>query len=305
MNEFPLVSVILPTHNRASLLGRAVASVLSQTYRHLELIVVDDGSRDETLQILLSISDSRLRILHHEESKGAAAARNTGISNARGDFIAFQDSDDEWFQEKIERQMEVFRGATAPLGMVSCGFWLQVDMDRKYFPYKRFRVLGGDVYHTLIWENFLDTPSLLIKKACLEQVGFFDEKLPRFQDWELCLRLSRICQLGFVNAPLYISHSQPASISTNSSAGLCALQIIIEKNQEPILTDNRLHAHFIHWLGMLYMDNKSVLQARRHFRKAIACCRSVPKYYLSYLLSYLGYNLFNLVINCYINRKNR
>lgn len=305
MNELPLVSVVLPTHNRAPLLGRAVSGVLSQTYSHLELIVVDDGSSDETLQILQSVSDPRLRIVQHDDAKGAAAARNTGICCARGDFIAFQDSDDEWFEEKIERQMEVFQRAETSVGVVSCGFWVQEGMRRTYFPYKRFRIREGDIHNALLWENFLDTPSLLVKKRCLEKVGLFDERLPRFQDWELCIRLSQICFFAFVDSPLYVSHRQLSSISTNSLAGLKALQIIFENNQETICADNKMHSHYLQWLGMLCMENNKVLEARRNFRKAIALCPSTLKYHSAYLLSWFGSAFFDRLIKMYMKTKNR
>ena len=101
----PVVSVIIPTYNRAHLIGRAIRSVLDQTYQDWELIVVDDASTDDIPGIVKGFTDGRVKYIRHDENKGAAAARNTGIQAARGAYIAFLDSDDEWLPEKLERQV--------------------------------------------------------------------------------------------------------------------------------------------------------------------------------------------------------
>lgn len=301
----PCISVVIPTHNRAELLSRAIHSVLVQTFADLELIVVDDASTDNTQELLRTISDKRLRIIRLETSGGACAARNVGIAHSRGQYIAFQDDDDEWFPEKLARQIEVFRKSDDDLGVVSCGFWIDKGGRRAYFPYRRFRVLEGNIYRSLIWENFHGTPSLLLKKTYLEKAGLFDESLPRFQDWDLCLRLSRCCLFGFVEAPLYVTYRQQRSISTNSAAGLTALRIIIEKNREEIDSDRRLAAHFAQWLGMLCMDNGNLPEARSHFRRAVSLYPASCKYYLTLMLSWGGCGLFNAVVGLYMKMKNR
>ena len=112
MTASPLISVILPTYNRAHTLMRAVTSVLNQDYREIELIVVDDASTDGTTELLESIADPRLRVIRHDHNKGVAGATNTGIQAARGEIIAFQDSDDEWLDGKLSHQMA--RLAAAP-----------------------------------------------------------------------------------------------------------------------------------------------------------------------------------------------
>ena len=105
----PCVSVILPTFNRADLLAPSVRSVLNQDFTDLELIVVDDGSTDHTTRVLDSIKDSRLQLLRLDSNRGQSAARNAGIEKSRGEFIAFQDSDDVWYRNKLSRQIDVFR----------------------------------------------------------------------------------------------------------------------------------------------------------------------------------------------------
>ena len=107
----PTVSIIIPTYNRAHLIGRAIQSVLNQTYQNFEIIVVDDGSTDNTEEMIKEFQkhDKRIKYIRHEKNRGGAAARNTGIKVARGEYIAFQDSDDEWLPEKLEKQMDVFQ----------------------------------------------------------------------------------------------------------------------------------------------------------------------------------------------------
>ena len=116
----PAVSVIIPTFNRAYCLRRSIDSVLAQTFTDFELIVVDDGSTDNTSALLETIGDPRLRVLRHPTNKGVAGAINTGIRNAKAAIIALQDSDDEWVETKLEYQMEVMRTADDKLGVIYC-----------------------------------------------------------------------------------------------------------------------------------------------------------------------------------------
>ena len=118
--EFPLVSVIIPTRNRVEMLCRAVNSVLSQTFDNLECIVVDDESHDNTEKVINSFEDDRLKYFRHEKNKGASAARNTGIRQSQGEFIAFLDDDDEWLDEKLEKQVNLLENLPSKYGMVYC-----------------------------------------------------------------------------------------------------------------------------------------------------------------------------------------
>jgi glycosyltransferase involved in cell wall biosynthesis len=104
-----LVSVIIPTYNRASTLARAIESVLKQTYGNLELIVVDDSSNDETSGVVSGIADERIKYIKFSKNKGVAAARNAGIKESCGDYIAFLDSDDQWLPDKLKLSLEVFK----------------------------------------------------------------------------------------------------------------------------------------------------------------------------------------------------
>ena len=115
MQNLPLISVIIPTYNRGSLILGAVNSVLNQTYRNIELLVVDDCSTDNTSQILENLKDSRIKYIRLEKNSGACTARNKGIEYASGEFIAFNDSDDLWLPEKLERQLAFLKENNADI----------------------------------------------------------------------------------------------------------------------------------------------------------------------------------------------
>ena len=114
----PLVSVIIPTHNRADMIGRAIGSVLAQARSDFELLVISDGSTDNTEEIVDDVQDSRIWFLKHERSRGASAARNTGLRESRGKYIAFLDDDDEWTHDKLEIQLPVIENSPPEVGLV-------------------------------------------------------------------------------------------------------------------------------------------------------------------------------------------
>ena len=114
----PTVTVVIPTYNRANLLGRSIRSVIGQTYGDFELIIVDDGSTDSTAEIAASFDDERVKYIRREQNGGVGAARNTGIKAAIGKFVAFNDHDDEWLPDKLERQMKIFKTLPSHVGVV-------------------------------------------------------------------------------------------------------------------------------------------------------------------------------------------
>lgn len=118
MKKNPTVSVIIPTHNRANLIGKAIDSVLDQTCQDFEIIVIDDGSTDNTAEIVKGFDDFKIHYISHELNRGTSAARNTGIKASRGEYIALLDSDDEWLPEKLDRQVEVLQDEPSEVGVV-------------------------------------------------------------------------------------------------------------------------------------------------------------------------------------------
>jgi len=186
-----LVSVVLPTCDRPELLGRAVASVLAQTRAALELVVVDDGSRRDVEPVLGSFADDRIHLVRLPRNRGLAAARNAGLAVARGELLAFQDDDDVWHPEKLERQVRALE-ARPDVGLVYSDMHrIHVDGRRQYFhspPIERGRLLNPE---TGYWQSYmLAMQPVLMKREVLGDVRF-DESLAMFEDLDLHLRLSR------------------------------------------------------------------------------------------------------------------
>ncbi len=204
----PLVSVIVPTYNRAHLIGRTLASILGQTHKNLELIVADDAGEDDTFSVVKGLRDPRLKYTKREQNRGLAAARNFGSRHATGDFIAFCDDDDVWLLDKLERQLRHF--ARHP--------------ESKICYTASFHVLP-DGRKVLLWGRKVDTKTLLIKGQsmlsslmrieCLTKAGGFDESLPVCEDYEMWLRLSMLYPIDYLDVPLVEISLRAETMSTD------------------------------------------------------------------------------------------
>ena len=233
----PLVSVILPTYNRAHTLLRAVNSVLNQDHREIELIVVDDGSQDETKDILSTVNDPRLKVIWHDKNKGLGAARNTGLHAATGDLIAFQDSDDEWLDGKLTRQVEAFENAASGCVCVYCIKIVygrdpdRVAGDRRIVcvPGPDDRKVSGDMREILWRKNLVSTQTILCTRDAALKAGGFDTRLRNSVDWDFVLRLAELGGFEFVNLPLVNTYIQNDSVSKLSRKAQYSQFIVTNK----------------------------------------------------------------------------
>ncbi|MGB9694174.1 MAG: glycosyltransferase family 2 protein [Fervidobacterium sp.] len=297
------MSVVLPTYNRAHLLRRAVQSILNQTYQNFEVIVVDDCSSDNTENVVKGFCDERIRYVRHEKNKGAAAARNTGIKAARGEYIAFQDSDDEWLPEKLEKQMKAFDSWPSNLGVVYTSFWL-IDQNRKTFcPPLFVKQTDGEIHDALLETNFVSTPTAVVRKECFEKAGIFDENLPRLQEWELWIRISKHYYFKHINEPLVNAYRQPDSISCNMNAWIIAYKYILEKHFEEISKKPKLLRRHYFEIGTLHCLNGEIESGRSYFFKAIRINPLDFKLLLSTLVSIFGLDAYNKVASVYLRAK--
>jgi len=197
----PHVSVIIPTFDRAHCLRAAIESVLAQRYRDFELIVVDDGSSDATPQLLAAIEDKRLRVVRHDRNRGAAAARNTGIRAAQGELIAFLDSDDVWFPEKLSVQAPALDAAPAGWDVSCTGHELRL-LDHGVTRTVRLKPLAN--WREALAEGCILSPgsTQLTRREVFDRVGLLDEGLPRFEDWDWLFRYSRSGNVLVIEEPL-------------------------------------------------------------------------------------------------------
>lgn len=185
-----LVSVIIPTHNRAVLLERALKSVRAQTYRHHEVIVIDDASADATPEVVRNFTGLRIRYIRNEKNYGGAAARNVGIREARGDYIAFLDDDDEWEPDKLEEQMRLMDRYGATL----CGYRGEERGLGRYYQ-SRPSISLSELRRGFFRGG--GTSALLARTDVLREIPF-DDALPRCQDWDICIRIATRYDIGYV-----------------------------------------------------------------------------------------------------------
>jgi glycosyltransferase involved in cell wall biosynthesis len=213
--------------------GEAIDSVLGQTFADFELLVVDDGSTDDTDAVVGAIDDERLLYRRLPANRGQATARNEGWRHARGELIAFLDSDDRWVPEKLARFLEVMRGAPDGIGCVYSDMWLV--RRRQYFqspPIERGRWINPATgwYQS----SQLGIQAAMIRRHALEAVGGFDEALRGYDDMELLLRLSMIADFVHIPAPLTNYVRTPGSVVFNLPARRRARQHILRRHARAI-----------------------------------------------------------------------
>ncbi|MBD2464448.1 glycosyltransferase [Oscillatoria sp. FACHB-1407] len=207
----PLISVVLPVYNGEKTIQRTIESVLKQTFSDFELLIINDGSSDRTVEIVTQINDPRIRLFSYPNS-GVSASRNRGIAQATGEFISFIDADDLWTPDKLAAQLNALQ--THPDAAVAYSWtdWID-ESDRPLRPAGR-STASGKVYEKLLLRDFIESGSnVLIRRQALEIVGTFDETLPPTEDWDLWLRLAAQYEFVVVPSPqiLYRVSTQSAS----------------------------------------------------------------------------------------------
>lgn len=223
LNYGDLISVVVPVYNRAHILHRSVGSLCNQSYRNLEILVVDDCSTDDIEGAVKALDDPRVRLIRREKNGGAAAARNTGVAAATSDLLAFMDSDDVSLFDRFDQEMKLF--CTLPedyIGVYAAAV-AHTDTDEAHRGQAAARVLppvhrtplSGDLSAATRQGNFIDMPTMLLKKSAVLAAGPFDERLRNNVDWDFTLRLTRQGKFGFVPQPLYIFSYAPRKASGN------------------------------------------------------------------------------------------
>lgn len=266
--DSPLVSVIIPTYNRAHLLLRAVQSVLNQTYSHFELIIVDDASTDNTAQVTGEISDPRVRYVRHEYNQGGAAARNTGIDLAQGKYIAFLDSDDLWLERKLEKQVEALSSADPRVGIVFTG-WRRMESDGVHFvdinPETKGSIIGKE-----FWDIRTSMICFMTYTAYARQIGGFDPLMRSAQDTDFVRRLAPLCWATSVPEILVVTPPhQGEHITGNLDALIAGRQRFIAKHADWLLATGQLYIWHRNVARFAILSGKRGI-AWRALRRAIA-----------------------------------
>jgi glycosyltransferase involved in cell wall biosynthesis len=223
MSTQPLVSVIIPTYNRAEIISQTIDNVFDQTYKNVELILVDDGSTDNTQEVLRAYG-SRLRVIS-QKNAGPAAARNRGVEASRGDIIAFQDSDDLWKPTKLERQVALLDQLDSSVPCCLCNALFRIVNNREYTSFDISCISPSqeegvwlNVAEVLATRFVLFNQTVAIRRSALEKVGIFDESLKYLEDYDLPIRLAIEGPWAFIRDPLVIYREGTANSFSEKAA---------------------------------------------------------------------------------------
>lgn len=266
------ISVVIPCYNRRDSILASVESVLGQSYENLELIVVDDGSTDGSEKLFENYPDPRLRFLRYGQNRGACYARNYGAEHAVGAYLAFQDSDDVWHREKLERQLHHLRATGADMSF--CGMnRIAENGSRFYYPVHPFHPERG--LEEMLAENRAGTQTMLMHRAVWEELRF-DESFRRYQDWDFSIRAAKDFTLAYLPEALVDSAVGQDSISA-AVKSYPALVHLYEKHEN---------------LYRLYPKSDAVMNRRmgKRLRQAEPE-KAALHYWKSYRLSHHPYDL--------------
>lgn len=272
-----LISIIVPAFNRADRIGRSVGSLCCQSYRNIEIILVDDCSTDDLPAAVAALNDPRVRIIRRATNGGAGAARNTGVAAAKSDWIAFHDSDDICVFDRIERQVHALLALPPThVGVYSSSLFYsqateqtfaQADAFLKPHPYEK-RALSGDAYPDTVLMNFINVPTMMLRKSAFVAAGGFDERLRNNEDWDFTLRVTRLGHFGFLPEPLYLTVRQlpkdavAGHISMNDHYSARSFVTVTGKLRHAGVPDATLGTHYIAAARYLMRIGKPALASR-------------------------------------------
>lgn len=238
MSLNPKVTVIIPVFNRENLIQRSINSVLNQTYKNLEVIVVDDASTDRTAQKISEVKDDRLKYIGNEVNLGPSQSRNKGIEISDGELIAFQDSDDEWHIDKLAKQVQILIKSNSDVAAVYCKMEFVDSSSGKLIA--KDNINAVDFRKTFTHGTYFLTPAnvtVLIKKSVLNEVGYFDESLFAMEDTELAIRVSKNYNYRFIDEPLVRVTRNHNQLTENAKNYIAAKEILYKKHKNYLSTE--------------------------------------------------------------------
>jgi glycosyltransferase involved in cell wall biosynthesis len=258
MADRPSISVVIPAYNREQTVLTAVRSVLWQTLPPTEVIVVDDGSTDNTAAAVEGLGDPRVRLIR-QANGGISAARNAGIRAATSDWVAFQDSDDEWLATKLERQFAAHAADPASPNAFFCGMVIAGALDDAgngqsrrqiaYHPEPALALASGNMLSTLLRTNPISTQTLVARRETLHEAGLFDTSLKSLVDWDIAIRLGRLGPIGFLDEPLVVQRFTPNSITRDRAKRVNSWIAVLEKHRPLFESDPEALVTHLHRIG--------------------------------------------------------
>ncbi len=278
----PTISIIIPTYNAELTIVETIKSVQQQTFSDFELIVIDDGSRDRTLELIDSIADQRIRLFSYENG-GVVVARNRGISHATGEFIAFLDHDDLWTPDKLELQLAALQ-QHQEAGVAYSWSLFFTDEKRESFYADEPIFFEGNVYEQFLVKNFIISASNpLIRKQAIESVGELDTSVPGADDWDYWIRLAAQCRFVVVPKPQLLYRQSSQAQSCNVEMMEKSILLVIEKafQSAPLelqyLKNKSLSYAYNYLAGMYLYRSTDADKVKRAGQKLQIAIRLYPK----------------------------
>ena len=296
MSEEPTVSVVIPTYDRPEFLSGAIETVLQQTYRDVEIIVVDDGSEtDYASEVVAEYSETSIRSIEHEVNRGLSAARNTGIGKARGEYIAFLDDDDRWHEQKLKRQVSVLEN-DADIGLVTCCL-ASISPSGEILRCEESKP-SGDLSAEIFRKNVIGTPSrVLVRSDVFDEVGLFDGELPTKQDWDLYIRICQEWLVRCLESVLCFRtvHESMSSDPTDAKRDLMRIRDRYRDDIEACGMWGASMAAYHRKVGVTYLFAGNRKTGRKHLKRVLEYERTAGTVTIS-LLGLLPYRVFRAII---------
>jgi|WetSurMetagenome_2_1015567.scaffolds.fasta_scaffold114498_2 glycosyltransferase involved in cell wall biosynthesis len=293
----PQISVVIPAYNAARWIAETIESVLVQTFQDFEIIVVDDGSTDETAEAVTKFK--RVKCIHQENS-GLSSARNTGIRAAMGEYIAFIDADDLWLHDKLDAQMTRLK-QTRFAWVYSDAFAFDGESHTPLFIFSQMRKQHeGEVLQSLLLEDFIPMPTPILKRHIFDEVGFFteDTKLHSAEDWDMWLRTAARYPVGFVKRPLAMYRVHPTSMIQSAlpsvlyNANLNVIELAVSREPSRLANlKNRAVSRSSVRIGQMCVRRNDLHRARGMFAQAIRLSPSHVSTYAYWLGTFAGRRL--------------
>lgn len=255
------ISVIVPVYNREKTIKRCINSIINQKLSVFEIIVVDDGSTDKTIEIVNEF-EGNIKIIR-QNHRGAQAARNLGILNAKGDYIAFLDSDDEWLPQMLEKTVDcLLKHHNNCIVYTDC--YIQRETGRRTW---RLPECGGDSYFSLLKSPGPMFQSMLVKKEILMKICLLDENIVSYQEWDTAIRLAKFVEFVHVREPLFIYHLHKGeTISKDKNREIKGYGYIVKKHKNEIIRLHGLQVLKSHYCHLLYLCLNYKNKKKMYFR---------------------------------------
>jgi glycosyltransferase involved in cell wall biosynthesis len=272
----PLVSVIIPTYNRADYLKLALKSVLEQTYKNIEVIVADDGSMDNTAEVVADFNDPRVKYFYQRNTGLPAVTRNRGLREASGEYVAFLDSDDMWQPEKLEIQVEYLRNQP-DYHLAYSNAWIIDETDaRKGLIMDLELFKEGEIFKYLVKYNFIPQLTVLMKRKVFDEIGFFNEDptLRAVEDYEYWLRVALRHKIGFVKEPLAMYRVHSGGMSRAANLAPAQQKILFSLLEDPSVPNKNKIEERVYELyypsAMYNWTNSANVTAKKELRKYLS-----------------------------------